>query len=102
MKKLALFALAAASAAILSLASMPQDAQAADACARKEFKTEMVKQACAKGGQQEAKKVMKKFLSKAKADNPEIKNCKSCHTSLKPDYKLAPKGFEMFKAAGGK
>lgn len=102
MKKLALFALAAASATILALASVPQDAQAADACARKEFKTEMVKKACVKGGQQEAKKVMKKFLSQAKAKNPEIKNCKSCHTTLKPDYKLTPDGFDMFAKAGGK
>jgi hypothetical protein len=102
MKKLALLALAAASAAILSLASVPQEARAADTCVRKEFKTKMVKDACTKGGQAEAKKVMKKFLSTAKAKNPQVKDCKSCHTSLSPDYKLTPNGLEMFKTAGGK
>jgi hypothetical protein len=102
MKKLALIALAAASVAILSLATVPQEARAGDACVRKEFKTTLVKDACAKGGQGEAKKVMKKFLSTAKAKNPEVKDCKSCHTTLSPDYKLTPTALEMFKKAGGK
>lgn len=102
MKKLALIAVAAASAAILSLAAAPQEASAGDACVRKEFKTAMVKDACTKGGQAEAKKVMKKFLSTAKAKNPEVKDCKSCHTTLSPDYKLTPNAMELFKKAGGK
>lgn len=101
MKKLALIALAVASAAILSLAT-PQEARAGDACVRKEFKTTLVKDACTKGGQGEAKKVMKKFLSTAKAKNPEIKDCKSCHTTLSPDYKLTPNALEMFTKSGGK
>ena len=102
MKKLALLALAAATAGILSLTSLPQDAQAGDACVRKEFKTQLVKDACTKGGQAEAKKVMKKFLSTAKAKNPSVKDCKSCHTSLSPDYKLTADGLAMFTKAGGK
>ena len=102
MKKLALLALAAATAGILSLTSLPQDAQAGDACVRKEFKTQLVKDACTKGGQAEAKKVMKKFLSTAKAKNPSVKDCKSCHTSLSPDYKLTADGLTMFTKAGGK
>ncbi|HWN68971.1 MAG TPA: hypothetical protein VNM90_15140 [Haliangium sp.] len=101
MKKLALIALAAASVAVLSLSS-PQEARAGDACVRKEFKTTLVKDACTKGGQGEAKKVMKKFLSTAKAKNPEVKDCKSCHTTLSPDYKLTPNALEMFKKSGGK
>ena len=102
MKKLALLALATAAAGILSLTSVPQDAQAGDACARKEFKTQMVKDACTKGGQAEAKKVMKKFLSTAKAKDATVKDCKSCHTTLSPDYKLTPNGLELFKKVGGK
>src|SRR5690606_30967791 len=102
MKKLALIALAAASVAVLSLAVLPQEARAGDACVRKDFKTAMVKDACAKGGQGEAKKVMKKFLSQAKAKSAEVKDCKSCHTTLSPDYKLTPNGLELFKKAGGK
>ncbi|WP_428268458.1 hypothetical protein [Haliangium sp.] len=101
MKKLALLALAAASASILAFGSVPQNAQAADACARKEFKTETVKAACEKGGQKEAKKVMKKFLSQAKKQDSSL-TCKSCHSSLKPDYKLKPDALEMFKKFGGK
>ena len=101
MKKLALTILAGASIAILSLAAAPQ-ADAGDACARKEFKTELVKKACEKGGQAEAKKVMKKFMASAKKVNAAIKNCKSCHEGLKPDYKLTKDGLKMFKDAGGK
>lgn len=102
MKKLALFALAVASAAILSLGTAPQEASAGDACVRKEFKTTLVKDACTKGGQGEAKKVMKKFLSTAKAKVAEVKDCKSCHTTLSPDYKLTPNALELFQKAGGK
>ena len=104
MKKLELLALAAATAGILSLTSVSQDAQAADAaaCVRKEFKTNMVKDACTKGGQAEAKKVMKKFLSTAKAKNSSVKDCKSCHTSLSPDYKLTSDALMQFIKSGGK
>lgn len=102
MKKLALFTFAVATAAIFSLAAAPKEASAGDACVRKEFKTTLVKDACTKGGQAEAKKAMKKFLGTAKAKNPEVKDCKSCHTSLSPDYKLTPNALELFQKAGGK
>ncbi len=70
MKKIALTIFAVASLAMLSLAA-PQPADAGDdACARKAFKTELVKNACAKGGQKEAKKVMKKFMAAAKKRIP--------------------------------
>lgn len=102
MKKIALTIFAVASLAMLSLAA-PQPADAGDdACARKAFKTELVKNACAKGGQKEAKKVMKKFMAAAKKKNPAIKNCKSCHTNLKPKYELKADGLKMYKGAGGK
>ncbi|MCY0989232.1 hypothetical protein OV203_18990 [Nannocystis sp. ILAH1] len=102
MKKFAFLALAAATACLLSLTSMSQDAQAGDACVRKEFKTQLIKDACTKGGQDEAKKVMKKFLAKAKAKNPAIKDCKSCHTTLSPDFKLTNDALMQFQMAGGK
>lgn len=101
MKKFALIALAAASAAILGMTSVPQDAAAGKPCARTAFKTKMVEEACKKGGQGAAKKAMKKFLSKAKSKDSSI-NCKSCHTSLSPKYELSPDGLAKFKKLGGK
>lgn len=103
MKKLALTILAAASVAILAFAQ-PQTANAQDdgSCVRKEFKTELVKNACKKGGQKEAKKAMKKFLSQAKKADVGVKTCKSCHSKLKPSYELTKEGLELFKKAGGK
>jgi hypothetical protein len=44
-----------------------------------------VKAACDKGGQDEAKKMMKGIVDKSKAAGKEIK-CNSCHENLK-DYK---------------
>ena len=91
-----------AAVGILFLTSVPQNAQGGAPCVRQEFKTTLTKEACTKGGQDEAKKVMKKFLSTAKAKNPEVKDCKSCHTSLSPDYKNTPNALELFQKAGGK
>jgi hypothetical protein len=101
MKKVALLALAVASAAVFSLAA-PQESSADDACVRKEFKTKMVKDACTKAGQPEAKKVMKMFLATAKSKVAEVKDCASCHATLSPDYKLKPNALELFQKAGGK
>ncbi|GAB4558140.1 MAG: hypothetical protein Tsb0020_02890 [Haliangiales bacterium] len=101
MKKLTLFALAAGAAMVLAFTSAPNPAQAADDCARKDFKTELIKAACSKGGQKEAKKEMKKFLSQAKKQDSSL-TCKSCHTKLKPSYDLKPDGLEMYKKLGGK
>jgi hypothetical protein len=82
----------------LGIASLSStDAQAVTPCVTKEFKTEMAKEACAKGGQPEAKAVMKKFMKKAK-----IKSCNACHTKLAPKYPLKPDGLEQYKKAGGK
>lgn len=102
MKKTAMFILAAAAGGVLSAILVPQDARAGGACVRKEFKTTLVKDACTKGGQDEAKKVMKKFLILAKAKNPSVTDCKSCHASLTPDYKLTPDAIEKFQESGGK
>lgn len=101
MKKFALIAMATVSIAFLSLASAPQSVEAGSACSRTKYETKMVEQACKKGGQAEAKKAMKKFLSKAKQQDASV-NCKSCHTSLSPKYDLKPDGLAMFKKLGGK
>ena len=63
----------------------------------KDFKTEMVKEACAKGGQKEAKEVMKAWNKEKK-----IKTCNQCHEKLAPKYELKDDGLEQFKKLGGK
>lgn len=76
--------------------SSPQ-AEAPAPCVAKEFKTEMVKAACEKGGQKEAKDVMKKWNKEKK-----IKSCNDCHKTLAPKYDLKPDGLEKFTKLGGK
>jgi hypothetical protein len=73
------------------------DAQAVTPCVTKDFKTEMAKAACAKGGQPAAKDAMKKFMKDAK-----IKTCNACHTKLAPKYELKKDGLEQYLKAGGK
>lgn len=51
-------------------------------CSAKDFKYAKVKAACEKGGQKEAKKLMKAAVKKMKADGKDV-NCKSCHNDLK-------------------
>jgi ParB-like chromosome segregation protein Spo0J len=82
----------------LGIASLTSgDAQAVTACATKEFKTELVKAACTKGGQPAAKDVMKKFMKDAK-----LKSCNACHSKLAPKYELKKDGLDQFKKLGGK
>jgi hypothetical protein len=100
MKKPALLALAAA--CILFLIAVPQMALAGVPCVTREFKTTMMKDACTKGGQDEAKQVMKKFIITAKVKVPSITDCKSCHTALSPNYPRTPNALEQFLKAGGK
>lgn len=103
MSKLGFFATIAAITASLTLASVvpsavaEEDPPAAGPCVRTDFKTEMVKAACAKGGQKEAKEVMKKFNKEKK-----IKSCNQCHTKLAPKYELKADAFEQFTKLGGK
>src|SRR5262245_44276525 len=96
MAKLGLFASLATIVGAITFASLSSPA-AEDACQHKEFKTVMVKEACAKGGQKEAKEQMKAFAKTAK-----IKSCNQCHTKLAPSYELKADALEQFKKAGGK
>ena len=77
--------------------STPAAGAGAPACVHTEFKTELVKQACTKGGQKEAKTVMKAFMKDKK-----IKSCNACHAKLAPKYELKANGLEQFQKAGGK
>ena len=66
-------------------------------CVRKDFKTDMVKNACTKGGQDAAKDAMKAFNKDKK-----IKSCNQCHTKLAPNYELKDDGLKQFTDLGGK
>lgn len=70
-------------------------------CRRTSFDTTLVADACAAGGQAEAKKAMKAFVKNAKKQEPTLE-CKSCHTKLAPDYPLKDDGLESYQRLGGK
>ena len=101
MSKLGLIASIVSIAGVLTFATFNASAEDAAAaptpCVHKDFKTELVKQACAKGGQPEAKTVMKAFMKEKK-----IKTCNQCHEKLAPKYDLKKDGLEQFQKAGGK
>ncbi len=103
MSKLGFFASIATIIAALGIASFSSstasagDGGKAAPCVHKDFKTELVKQACEKGGQPEAKVAMKAF-NKEKS----INTCNKCHSKLAPNYELKPDGLEQFKKLGGK
>jgi hypothetical protein len=98
MKKLGLLAIITTLLGGLTFATISASAETAStACVHTDFKTEMVKQACEKGGQKQAKDVMKTFMKEKK-----IKSCNQCHSKLAPKYELKADAFDQFKKAGGK
>lgn len=98
MAKLGIFASITAILVALGIATLsPSPVQAADACFTKEFKTELVKGACTKGGQKAAKDAMKAFMKEAK-----LKSCNACHAKLAPKYELKADAYDQFKKLGGK
>ena len=98
MSKFGLIASILSIAGALTFATFTASAEDAPApCLHKDFKTELVKQACAKGGQLEAKTAMKAFMKEKK-----IKSCNQCHEKLAPKYELKKDGLDQFQKAGGK
>jgi len=101
MSKLGIFASIAAIVGALGLSSFTASAAPEDGkpspCVHKDFKTDLVKQACEKGGQPAAKDAMKAF-NKEKG----INSCNKCHTKLAPAYELKTDAFDQFKKLGGK
>jgi hypothetical protein len=98
MAKLGLFATLTAIIAAITFASISEPL-AGDPCKRadKDFKTEMVRDACKAGGQDKAKEVMKEFNKKHG-----IKSCNQCHTKLAPAYELKDDAYTQFEKLGGK
>ena len=99
MAKLGFLATITAIIGALTFASLStQTVEAADGpCITKDPKTEMVKAACAKGGQKAAKEAMKAWNKEKK-----IKSCNQCHSKLAPKYDLKKDGLDQFKKLGGK
>jgi hypothetical protein len=97
MAKLGLFATIAAIVGALTFASSTSSDAGDNPCVRSDFKTEMVKTACTKGGQKAAKEAMQQFNK----DN-KIKSCNQCHTKLAPKYELKADAYDQFKKLGGK
>jgi NAD-dependent SIR2 family protein deacetylase len=98
MKKLGLLAILTTILSGLTFATLSASAESAStACVHTDFKTELVKQACEKGGQKEAKDAMKAFMKEKK-----IKSCNQCHSKLAPKYELKADALDQFKKVGGK
>src|SRR3982751_5438594 len=95
MVKLGLFASVAAIITALVLAST-STVVAGEPCVRKEFKTEMAKAACAKGGQTAAKEALQAFNKEKK-----ISSCNKCPGKLKPEYTLKDDGLKQYQDLKG-
>jgi hypothetical protein len=96
MVKLGFFGSLTAIICALGIATSSAD-DAGKPCFRKTFKTELVKNACSKGGQDAARDAMKAWNKEKK-----IQNCNKCHTKLGPNYELKDDGLKQFLDAGGK
>lgn len=102
MAKLGFFTLIAAFVGTLAVTTLTTDtASAGKPCAHAKLESKLMQDACKKGGQDEAKKVMKAFLKTAKKQKSDV-TCNSCHTKVGGAYPLKPDGFKMFKELGGK
>ncbi len=96
--KAVLYALLLAAATVV-IAPLPAAGDGDKPCKRTKFDTELVKKACAEGGQPAAKAAMKAFVKKAKSapgGDPDL-TCDSCHDDLAPDYPLSKGALDKFK-----
>lgn len=95
--KLGIVASIAAIVGALAIVTVAADADGNAPCVRKDFKTELVKQACATGGQPAAKDAMKKWNK-----DHNITSCNKCHSKLSPSYELKADGLDQYQKLGGK
>jgi hypothetical protein len=86
-------------ALVMAIATPPATAgqSAPTPCVHTGFRTDLIHQACVKGGQPEAANAMKAFMKQKK-----MKSCNQCHTNLAPRYDLKADGLEQFQKTGGK
>ncbi|PKN56320.1 MAG: hypothetical protein CVU56_16485 [Deltaproteobacteria bacterium HGW-Deltaproteobacteria-14] len=79
-------------------ATMDDDDEDLGPCKHGDFKTQLVKDACAEGGQLAAKQVMKRFVKDAKKKLAVGNvNCNTCHDELAPEYTLKDDGLARFE-----
>jgi mono/diheme cytochrome c family protein len=106
MAKLGMFTVTLGTVGVLAIATLATSsadpAPALPPCARKVFKTQMIKAACtgtpdAPGGQPVAKAAMRKFV----ADH-RITQCAECHTDQAPNYPLKDTALKHYQELGGK
>lgn len=81
-------------------------APAGPPCVTKDFQTEMVKAACAAGGQDEAKKQMTLFVSKHADKGQKLTKklftCNACHSTIDPNFDRKPEALDLYRKLGGK
>ncbi len=100
MAKLGFFTLIAAFIGTLTIVGLTSnDASAGKPCSRAKTETKFLGNACKKGGQDEAKKVMKAFLKDYKKTHAAA-TCTTCHAKVGGAYPLKPDGLRLFKEAG--
>ena len=101
MAKLGMFTVIFGTVVALAVATLTTSsadpAPAGPPCNRKVFKTQMVKEACASGGQAAAKTAMRKFVADHK-----IAQCAECHDDQAPFYPLKDTALKHYKDLGGK
>lgn len=85
----------------VGLCAPARPSDASQPCARKLFLTQLVESACKSGGQQGAKKAMKRFIKQAKKQHAVRLSCKTCHSRQAPTYDLKPEGHRLFTEFGG-
>ncbi|HEY1554722.1 MAG TPA: hypothetical protein VGF94_07780 [Kofleriaceae bacterium] len=103
MLKLAFFASIATIVGALTFATLSQADNPPPPCKHTDFHTQIAKDACAKGGQPEAKKAMQAWVKTVKIDGATPTcSAKFCHKNLAPNYDLNDTAYDKFKKAGGK
>ncbi len=75
-------------------------AASAEDCETTHFETELVRTACERGGKSAARSAMSVFQKKAKQQRSNL-DCKSCHSTMSPSYRLKPTALEQYRALGG-
>ena len=90
----------------VAVAAASTTAPAGPPCLTKDFQTEMVKTACAAGGQDEAKKQMTLFVAKHAEKGQKLTKklftCNACHATIDPTFERKDDALELYRKLGGK
>ncbi len=97
MKKLLVVSLVIFNVAVIAWSP---SSSAGNPCKRDKFETKLVAAACTKGGTNEAKEVMKKWVKDVKSKQKGLE-CATCHSKMAPSYDLKPDALTTFQKLGG-